>query len=285
MKRILSIDGGGIRGIIPAMALQTLENATGKRIQDMFDMFVGTSTGGIIALALARGKSPTEIVDLFEKRGEEIFSKPFWWLGLSGPKYKADGLRRVLSEELGEAALSSVSHPVAVMSASLTSGDAVQLCSWKSEAQDISLTAAAMYTSAAPTFFPSASGHIDGGVWANCPCDRAKRLAWKYYSKERIRLLSLGTGEPIEPIRLRGEGLLGWPGHLIDAFMNFGNKQAVRDCEDDLGKDFARVQVPFLGRGKWSMDRVDREYMEALTVAAGPAQGTIRDLVRAGWIS
>lgn len=283
MKRILSIDGGGIRGIIPALALQTLESETGKRVQDMFDMFVGTSTGGIIALALARGKSPAQIVELFEDRGAEIFSKPFWWIGLTGPKYSADGLRRVLTDELGEAPMSSALKPVAVTSASLFRGDAVQLRSWKAEAQDISMTAAAMYTSAAPTFFPSANGHIDGGVWANNPCYRALRMAQKYYPGERLRLLSLGTGEPVEPIRLRGEGLLGWPGHLIDALMNFGNKQAVRDCEEDLGEDFARVQVPFLGRGKWSMDRVDREYMEALTVAARPAQEGIRQLVRTRW--
>lgn len=285
MKRILSIDGGGIRGLIPALALQTLEDETGKSIHEMFDMFVGTSTGGIISLALATGKTPWQIAGLFKQRGQQIFSKPLWWVGLTGPRYDGSGLRRVLSEELGEAALSSARLPVAVMSASLSTGDAVQLCSWKPEAQDISLTAAGMYTSAAPTFFPSASGHIDGGVWANNPCYRALRLAREYFPHAPIKLLSLGTGEPVDPIRLRGEGLLGWPGHLIDVLMNPGNKQAVRDCEEDLGEDFARVQVPFLGGGRWPMDDARPQYLERLSIAARPAQEQIRQLVRTGWIA
>lgn len=281
MKRILSIDGGGIRGIIPALALQTLEEVTGKHVQDMFDMFVGTSTGGIIALALARGKSPAQIVDLFEQRGAEIFSKPWFWLGITGPKYSADGIERVLREELGEGLLSSALKPVAVSTGSLFERRAYMLRSWGPEAQDTSIWAAARATSAAPTFFPSFGRRklIDGGVWANNPCYRAYMLAAKYFPGEPLQMLSLGTGQAAGGIEPRGEGIIGHAGHLMSELMDFENDVATRDCEEQMGGDFERMQVRFI-EGKWPMDRADAGYMKLLRNAAESMQEDMRRLVR-----
>ncbi|NJD10182.1 MAG: patatin, partial [Gemmatimonadetes bacterium] len=83
--RILSIDGGGIRGIIPALVLQEIERITGRPIAGSFDLIAGTSTGGILALGLARpgpaggpAFSAAELVQLYEREGGVIFSRSLW---------------------------------------------------------------------------------------------------------------------------------------------------------------------------------------------------------------
>src|SRR5215210_4815135 len=104
MKKVLSIDGGGIRGIIPAMVLAEIEARTGKRSAEMFDLVAGTSTGGILALGLTKpgqdGKpeySAKKLIDLYETEGRKIFSIPVWHRvhsvgGLAEEKYPATGI-------------------------------------------------------------------------------------------------------------------------------------------------------------------------------------------------
>jgi predicted acylesterase/phospholipase RssA len=103
---VLSIDGGGVRGIFAAAVLASLERDTGTRITDHFDLVVGTSTGGIIALGLGAGMSPEEILALYLGNANSIF--PAWRrsilarpLSLVRAKYKADGLRRVVQQVFG----------------------------------------------------------------------------------------------------------------------------------------------------------------------------------------
>ncbi len=91
MKRILSIDGGGIRGIIPAATLVALEQQWNKPARECFDFLAGTSTGALIAAALAAGLPATQILDIYVKRSSEIFSPP---KVLADPKRLVDGQRR-----------------------------------------------------------------------------------------------------------------------------------------------------------------------------------------------
>jgi len=74
MKQILAIDGGGIKGVFPAAFLAKIEETTGKRIVDHFDLIVGTSTGGIIAIGLALGLPASEILQFYESYGPKIFA-------------------------------------------------------------------------------------------------------------------------------------------------------------------------------------------------------------------
>jgi uncharacterized protein len=79
MKRVLSIDGGGIRGLIPAVLCERIEEWAGVPIYQLFDLIAGTSTGGIIAMGLAfppHGKRAGELADFYRKDGKEIFSQP-----------------------------------------------------------------------------------------------------------------------------------------------------------------------------------------------------------------
>src|SRR5215472_5219782 len=109
--RILSMDGGGIRGIIPARILQHIEESTGKPASALFHLIAGTSTGGILGCGLAKEKPARQIADLYAKRGGEIFHRSLWDKvttidGLSNPDYDPSPLEAIVGEELGDTWLS-----------------------------------------------------------------------------------------------------------------------------------------------------------------------------------
>jgi len=187
--RILSIDGGGIRGIIPARILQRIEEATGKRARDLFHMIAGTSTGGIIGCGLTIGKSACQMGDLYAAQGGEIFHRSLWERvttvdGLSNPDYDPRPLELVLYRELGDIWLSQTTGAellvpsYAIQLPYAVAGDGVGLMyprmpyffkSWKArtpgmdhqsdetpQQHDFVLRSIARATSAAPTYFPPA---------------------------------------------------------------------------------------------------------------------------------
>ena len=103
--RILSIDGGGIRGIFPAYVLKCVQERLDVSVYDKFSMFAGTSTGAIVAAGIAIGRSPDEIVDLYQSYGDQIFGdriKSIWPKKrkiIFYSKFNNANLRRVLSEQ------------------------------------------------------------------------------------------------------------------------------------------------------------------------------------------
>jgi patatin-like phospholipase/acyl hydrolase len=113
MKKILSIDGGGIRGLIPALVLAEIETRTGKAVADCFDLIAGTSTGGILALGIARDDgsgrpryAAKDLAGIYQTRGKEIFSRSLWkgavsLGGLADELYSHKGLDAVLDEYFG----------------------------------------------------------------------------------------------------------------------------------------------------------------------------------------
>jgi len=106
---ILSIDGGGIRGILPARVLQRIEEITGKQARDLFDLVAGTSTGGILACGLVSGHG-CDLGDLYAQRGSAIFAHSLWRSvrtvgGVEGPRYDVTTLETILSQILREASL------------------------------------------------------------------------------------------------------------------------------------------------------------------------------------
>ena len=232
--RILSIDGGGLRGIIPVLILQELEKRTGKRLYEMFDMVAGTSTGGLIAAGAFVGQNGKpvytldQIADVYIKRGKEIFPDkgPLGDIftdikALKEPRFSPDGLSNVLKDLVKDYRLSDCLIPVLAPSYDLETN---QPCIFKS--RNIVEDNALLYTlcratSAAPTYLPAfeciyKGVHrtcIDGGVYMNNPSVAAIVEISKYkndpYYKaalpnfpggvenvqfEDICVLSLGTG-------------------------------------------------------------------------------------------
>lgn len=226
---VLSIDGGGVRGIFAAAVLAGLERDTGTRIVDHFDLVVGTSTGGIIALGLGAGMSPEEILALYVDNADAIFParrrhilvRP---LSLVRAKYKADGLRQVLQRVFGDMLLCESSVPLVIPTYNIGE-NAVYL--FKTPHHDrlrrdwrVPMWQVAMATTAAPTFFPAyslPSDHVrlvDGGVWANSPSmvGVVEAVSMFGQSLEQIRLFSLGTtvAATYRPRRLDRGGLIHW---------------------------------------------------------------------------
>ncbi|MCU0233232.1 MAG: patatin-like phospholipase family protein [Thermoanaerobaculales bacterium] len=185
--RILSIDGGGIRGLVTTVLMQRLAATPGlEGFLERADLIAGTSTGGLLALGLARGLGLEEIRDLYVVDGPAIFDDS--WLDdlvdlgkLRGADYKVAPLRRVLARVLGDATtLGELGRHVLITAFDLDNehADPGQR-SWKPKlfhnfegpGNDRSELAArvGLYTAAAPTYFPSVDGFIDGGVYASNP--------------------------------------------------------------------------------------------------------------------
>ncbi|MBW8060303.1 MAG: patatin [Solirubrobacterales bacterium] len=239
--RILCIDGGGIRGLIPALVIAELESrlqdrvGAEARISDYFHLLAGTSTGGLIALALtAPGREVTadRLSDLYTEDGPTIFHRtPFQRVatlgGLIAPKYGASALRAVVEEVFGDAKLSEALRDLVVTSYDMTNRDPYFFKRWRaleSEHRDHSLVDAALATSAAPTYFPphevDGRALVDGGVFAANPviaaiAESLKRSTDKpaQLTRDDLLVVSVGTGlyeEGFSQSQVRRWGKLGW---------------------------------------------------------------------------
>jgi uncharacterized protein len=236
MKRILSIDGGGIKGVVPAAFLATVEETTGKRIIDHFDLIAGSSTGGIIALGLGLGLTANEVLDFYQTKGPQIFSqggtastvkriiqtlnaKALSARRLLLSKYDPATLRMALKEALGERILSE-SHTRLVIPAFdrqrrevhvfKTSHHPKFVLDFKERAVDVALA-----TAAAPTYLPShfldnGISLLDGGIWANNPVGIAavEAVGVLRWPQDQIHILSIGCTEEAIAIPSRA-GILG----------------------------------------------------------------------------
>jgi predicted acylesterase/phospholipase RssA len=219
---VLAIDGGGIRGVIPAAVLQEIEHRTGRRIAELFDLVAGTSTGGIIALGLTkpngRGEpefSAEDLVDLYCDHGSEIFRAPLLRRvrnigGLVGVRYPAEQIEAVLADRFADTMLSEALTEVVVPAYDLsTPGPFYFKRRYPREEPkwDVPMALVARATSAAPTYFDPArlppfdgeAAHalVDGGVFANNPVVSAYAEALDLWQDDvEIRVVSIGTGKP-----------------------------------------------------------------------------------------
>jgi predicted acylesterase/phospholipase RssA len=237
--RVLSIDGGGIRGVIPAMILAELQKMVGATpLIDLFDLVAGTSTGGLIALGLTvpdeGGKpryTPEDMVRLYTEDGKRIFSRGLWYrlTSLSGwlrPKYPATGIETVLREKFGSVQLKDALKDVVVTSYDIQNRKARLFSRAAARADPLSnyyMRDVARATSAAPTYFAPAavmslSGGdgviaVDGGMAANNPTLLSVVTTMKAAPGKKMFIVSVGTGKVVRPFptnEAMNWGLLGW---------------------------------------------------------------------------
>ncbi|MFT5730212.1 MAG: patatin-like phospholipase/acyl hydrolase [Desulforhopalus sp.] len=212
--RILSIDGGGIRGVYPAHILHCIEERLGINLYDSFDMIAGTSTGAIIAAGIAARVDAADIVDMYREHGAEIFHKktflwPKWvWKNKIQPMvdslYCSEYLGSILTDVFAEKRLGEIQKPLLLPSTDIGNGCVHVLKSGYSSEftrdSDVLLKDAILASCSAPTYFdPHRIDHYllaDGGLWANNPAlaavtDAKKRLGVKL---SNIQVLTIGTG-------------------------------------------------------------------------------------------
>jgi patatin-like phospholipase/acyl hydrolase len=284
---VLSIDGGGVRGIIPARLLKEIEVRTGKQIPDLFDLALGTSTGGLIAIASACDFNSDDMIDLYQNSSAKIF--PYSAMraistlgGLEGPKYDREALDTLLEEYFGDKLLSEANFPICVTSYNLdTAGPEI----WSSQdvkkglSADAKLKDLAGATSAAPTYFAPKEFQdcngvvhhaIDGGMFLNNPQILAIGEILKHnpeISREDILVISIGTGNvelKWDVEALKDAGILGWVkgGRIIDVMMD-GNTDFSDLTAAIVYQNYHRLQIN-LPKELGEMDNTSEENLTAL---------------------
>jgi patatin-like phospholipase/acyl hydrolase len=285
--RILSFDGGGIRGVLTSVLLNRLLTAYPALLQERpgtITMYAGTSTGGILALGMAAGLTPTQIRDLYVTNGKLIFDSS--WTrdvveigGLSGSKYDNVNLKQILLETFSALRLQDLKSRVLIASFTLDNQliDATQR-TWNpkffhnfpgSDSDGESLVVdVAMSTSGAPTYFPSYGVFIDGGVIANNPSMAAvaQALDGRNQPSERattlndIKLLSLGTGASLQYVDGQDHdwGDAQWIKPILNVMMDGSVGVADFQCAQLLGNRYCRVAPIFPANKSFPMDDVSK---------------------------
>ena len=301
LVKVLSIDGGGIRGILPAMVLSEIEKRTGRRVSALFDLVAGTSTGGILALALTRpseSRTPAytaaDLVKLYEDEGPRIFSRSVWHEirsvgSLLADKYPAAGIEEVLDKYLGDTRLRDALTNVMVTSYDIEARRPMFFKSWLAKqdaASDFPMKAVARATSAAPTYFPPARvdtvgptgfyALIDGGVFANNPgvCAYAEARILNR-GRNDFLLLSLGTGGQTRTIpydKAKDWGVAEWAQPILSVVLDGVSTAADYQLREllpprDGSQRFFRFQTQ-LSMGSDDLDDASRTNIHVLKILA-----------------
>jgi uncharacterized protein len=262
--RVLAIDGGGIRGLIPALVLSELERRAGRRIFELFDLIAGTSTGGILACALcAPDPLPaSELVKLYEEEGPNIFHRSIFQRirsaeGVIDEKYDDAALERALERFRGHKRLAESRPDLIVPSYDMALPGAYFFKTSKARetpaGDDFPLSVVARATSAAPTYFEAAEvgerALVDGGVFAINPamCALAEVLNAEDVTPRDVVLLSLGTGERTHKRsfdEIKDWGLVMWARPILDVAFDGASDAVNYQLERVLSADrYWRLQV------------------------------------------
>jgi len=263
VKRILAIDGGGIRGLIPAAVLASLERATGTPARSHFDFLAGTSTGAILAAAVAADFSGERLLGLYRMRGPELFRRtPLLTLlrrVVSGHMYDVSRLRSIIAEELDDRAAWRINDvPADVMLTAKGLDDGHQWYFVKDppvgppgRTGALPLVDCVTASAAAPTYFapwnlPPLGLLVDGGVGvAGNPTYQACVEAFEYtsdYRPEDTIVVSLGTGRFLE--RRRPTWLWTWVEWVLsEMFRSPGEQQTELVQRHYSAARFYRIDV------------------------------------------
>lgn len=279
--KIVSLDGGGIKGIMTARILERLEAQVPGWLAKV-DLFAGTSTGGILALALASGMTPAQCVELYRDNGAAIFASRGVGDTLTGgadeyfrSNYGQEGIRATLERVFGDRRLKELQRGVLI--------PAFDIRRWcpkffdRDHDGEVRVVDVALATSSAPTFFPShgwAEGkdvtcYADGGLYANNPSDSAIAFARaKRVPINSTSLLSFGTGmcaPPMPKEMADGKTSLDWgyrqwivhnPHYLLTALFDGSVSASHYRAKLQLDSRYHRVQ-PALARHV-ELDQVER---------------------------
>jgi predicted acylesterase/phospholipase RssA len=296
--RILSIDGGGIRGLIPATILSAIETQTGKPIHELFDLIAGTSTGAILTLGLTKpdqyGKvehSARALRDIYERDAPSIFKGPAsWWENLLRPKYDSSGMRRVMRGNFGTYRLKDALCDILIPCYDIQyRSPHIFRSRWarRQTQYDFDMADVASAASATPTMFepvriprPGSGGVVslvDGGVFANNPSGHALAEINTMIPDptDQILLVSLGTGESMERMERKYPtdwGYIRWSVPMVELVSESISEGVHRQVKDLLpptdSKRYYRFQVDLPDDTYYALDNIAKPNIRGLIQAA-----------------
>ncbi|MXZ58530.1 MAG: patatin-like phospholipase family protein [Rhodothermaceae bacterium] len=271
--RVLSLDGGGVRGVCSAVYLSELEKQVGSPLHQYFDLICGTSAGGIIAISLALEIPMDRVLDMFQNKADEVFNRKLpgknkFCAMLADVLYSNEPFHSNLQDLVGaKSKIGDAKCRLCIPAVNMTTGKAVVfktrhdtylkydylLPAWK----------VAAATSAAPIYFkpvtiPGRGKFVDGGLWANTPASIGilEGLRLKK-SLDDIELLAIGTGSSTfqrsadhgkgilsRIIQKRKDGLMGWNTDLVKLTMNVQTDREENFMKFMLEDRYCRVQFP-----------------------------------------
>ncbi len=274
--RILSIDGGGVRGYYTALLLARL-CAERPGWLDSVDLIAGTSTGAIIALSLALEMKPADIAAIYAREADRIFATSFVDKvldagGLIGPRYDVRRYAAILRQVFRDTRLADLKRKVMVPAFDLSDNNPDPARRrWRARllhnlagpeaSPDLLVRRTALYSSAVPAVFATADGYIDGGVFAANPALCAVTLSLDRTvvpeppQLDSLRLFSLGTG--CSALHIEGErlqwGLSQWARPLIGVMFDAGVGMVDYQCRQFLGPNYFRLN-PWLDGKEIELD-------------------------------
>jgi hypothetical protein len=293
LRRILTIDGGGIKGVFPAAFLAEIEDWLGEPIHHYFDLIAGTSTGGIIAMGLALGQTAGEMLQLYKEDGPGIFAKRKVTSNLRRiirAKYSLEPLRRSLHKNYGDRRLGHCRKRLLVPSLDLAA-ERVYIYKtahhpslnhdYKVPAIDVALA-----TVAAPTYFPihlsDEGAYVDGSLWARNPLALAvvEAIGVLQWPREEIRVLSLGcTSRQLDVAweKRVSFGASYWGGRIADVFMKAQSSSAIAMAHTLIGSHNVYRISPDTTTQGFTLDGV-RRIPELEALGRNEAECAIDDL-------
>jgi uncharacterized protein len=275
---ILTLDGGGVKGIFSLQLLIRLITEYPNLLEDT-DLIAGASTGAIIALALANGSTPSNVLEFYEKNLPKVFKDSYWDnvvdLGtLLGADFDYTNLKSVLKSHFGTSTLADLQKKILVPAIDLDN-ESTELRTWKPkfynsfQEDDLSETIVdvAVRSAVAPTYFPIYQGFTDGGLAANCPAMSAiaQALDTKTASQElsNIRVISIGVG--YSPTFISGKkldwGTSQWAKLLMPVVLDSMMFTTDYQCKKLLGDNYLRIDSAY-GKKVGLVDLSQVEYLK-----------------------
>ncbi|WP_341813916.1 patatin-like phospholipase family protein [Wolbachia endosymbiont (group A) of Lasioglossum villosulum] len=263
-KYILSVDGGGIRGIIPAIILAEIEKRSRKKVAEIFDLMAGTSTGGIVVAGLCKKDkqgnpqySANDLVELYQKYGPYIFKSSFFrrsilsWFNCAQYPYK--NIEFVLDKYFGDDTLQNTLNNVLLTSYDIHNNCPFFFKSWREDRNFIKLKDALRATTAAPTYFipkrlkinQTERILVDGGVFANNPAACAYASGKRLFPNDDIVLVSIGTGRTNRSIKYansRRFGRIWWIKPLLHVMFSSSLDAINYQLDQVIGDKYIRIQ-------------------------------------------
>lgn len=303
--RILSVDGGGIRGLVSAIVLHEFEKRLPRPLHEYFNMRAGASTGGIVQVCLSpvNGqplKTANDMIELYQKRGPEIFSRSLFHRVKSGggwfdEKYQTEKFEKIIKEVVGDRWLSEVEDDLFIPARDLNRRWNHYFQSWSAregndpdppETWDYKLSDVVRGCTAAPTYFEphicaNRSGKdtfrlTDGGIFANNPASTARSMAFGLYGPSPdYFILSIGSGSYIAPIDAQYSsewGKLGWVLPIVDEVFDAVSQNVDIELGKELGTNFVRLQgslnrnYPGIETPNGALDDASPKNIERLTI-------------------